>query len=56
MKKTRPHCVLPQLTVMFKIEAEYSYQTFVQGDSEVLQNCQLRQHTKRCKQEKKHIS
>ena len=39
--------VLPQLAVTCKIEAEYSYQTFVLGDSEVLRNRQLRQHAKR---------
>jgi hypothetical protein len=36
--------VLPQLAVTCKIEAECSYQTFVQVDSEVLRNRQLRQH------------
>jgi hypothetical protein len=39
--------VLPQLAVTCKIEAECSYQTFVQVDSEVLRNRQLRQHAKR---------
>ena len=39
--------VLPQLAVTCKIEAECSYQTFVQVDSEVLQNRQLRQHENR---------
>jgi hypothetical protein len=39
--------VLPQLAVTCKIEAERSYQTFVQVDSEVLRNRQLRQHAKR---------
>ncbi len=39
--------VLPQLAVTCKIEAECSYQTFVQFDSEVLRNRQLRQHAKR---------
>ena len=39
--------VLPQLAVTFKIEAECSYQTFVQVDSEVLRNRQLRQHANR---------
>jgi hypothetical protein len=39
--------VLPQLAVKCKIEAECSYQTFVQGDSEVLRNRQLRQHANR---------
>jgi len=39
--------VLPQLAVTSKIEAECSYQTFVQVDSEVLRNRQLRQHAKR---------
>ena len=41
--------VLPQLAVTCKIEAECSYQTFVQVDSEVLQNRQLRQHANRYK-------
>ena len=41
--------VLPQLAVTCKIEAECSYQTFVQVDSFVLRNRQLRQHAKRCK-------
>jgi hypothetical protein len=39
--------VLPQLVVMCKIEAECSYQTFVEVDSEALRNRQLRQHAKR---------
>jgi hypothetical protein len=39
--------VLPQLAVTSKIEAECSYQTFVQVDSVVLRNRQLRQHAKR---------
>jgi hypothetical protein len=39
--------VLPQLAVTFKTEAECSYQTFVQVDSEVLRNRQLRQHANR---------
>lgn len=39
--------VLPQLAVTYKIEAECYYQTFVQGDSSVLRNRQLRQHAKR---------
>ena len=39
--------VLPQLAVTCKIEAECYYQTFVQIDSEVLRNRQLRQHAKR---------
>lgn len=39
--------VLPQLAVTCKIEAECSYQTLVQVDSEVLRNRQLRQHAKR---------
>ena len=39
--------VLPQLAVTCKIEAECSYQTFVQVDNEVLRNRQLRQHAKR---------
>ena len=36
--------VLPQLAVTCKIEAECSYQTFVQVYSEVLRNRQLWQH------------
>jgi len=39
--------VLPQLAVKCKIEAECYYQTFVQVDSEVLRNRQLRQHANR---------
>jgi hypothetical protein len=39
--------VLPQLAVTCKIEAECSYQTFVQFDSEVLRNRHLRQAEKR---------
>lgn len=39
--------VLPQLAVTCKIVAECTYQTFVQIDSEVLRNRQLRQHAKR---------
>jgi hypothetical protein len=42
--------VLPQLAVTCKIEAECSYQTFVQIDSEVLRNRQLRQHANRYRQ------
>ena len=42
--------VLPQLAVTCKIEAECSYQTFVQVDSEVLRNRQLRQHANRWQQ------
>ncbi|MFN9798933.1 MAG: hypothetical protein ACK54P_02845, partial [Bacteroidota bacterium] len=41
------HSVLPQLPMTCKIEAECSYQTFVQFDSVVLLNHQLRQHAKR---------
>ena len=44
---TGGNSVLPQLAVTCKIEAECSYQTFVQVDSEVLRNRQLRQHAKR---------
>ena len=40
--------VLPQLAVTCKIEAECSYQTFVQVDSLVLRNPLLRQAPKRC--------
>ena len=39
--------VLPQLAATCKIEAECFYQTFLQVDSEVLRNRQLRQHAKR---------
>lgn len=39
--------VLPQLAVTCKIEAECFYQTFVQVDSEMFRNRQLRQHAKR---------
>ena len=39
--------VLPQLAVTCKIAAECFYQTFVQVDSEVLRNRQLRQHANR---------
>lgn len=47
-KKARTaNSVLPQLAVTYKIEAEYSSQTFVQGDGEVLRNRQLRQHANR---------
>jgi hypothetical protein len=42
--------VLPQLAVTYKIEAECSYQIFVQVDSEVLRNRQRRQHAKRFRQ------
>ena len=45
--------VLPQLAVTCKIEAECSYQTFVQVDSEVLRNRQLRQHANRYAQAEK---
>ena len=47
---TGGNSVLPQLAVTCKIEAECSYQTFVQVDSEVLRNRQLRQHAKRYSQ------
>jgi len=43
--------VFPHLAVTRKIEAECHYQTFVQVDSEVLRNGQLRQHAKRYGQE-----
>jgi len=39
--------VLPQLAVTCKLGAECYYQTFVQVDSEVLRNRQLRQHANR---------
>jgi hypothetical protein len=42
--------VLPQLAVTCKIEAEYSYQTSVQVDSEVLRNRHLRVAAKRWQQ------
>jgi len=42
--------VLPQLAVTCKIEAECYYQSFVQVDSVVLRNRQLRQHAKRYSQ------
>ena len=41
------NCVLPQLAVKCKIEAECFYQTFVQVDSSVLRNRPLRQHANR---------
>lgn len=44
--------VLPQLAVTCNIEAECSYQTFVQVESEVLRNRQLRQHAERCEKTK----
>jgi len=46
---TGGNSVLPQLAVTCKIEAKCSYQTFMQFDSEVLRNRQLRQHAKRYK-------
>jgi hypothetical protein len=46
-ESTTANSVLPQLAVTCKIEAECSYQTFVQVDSGVLQNRQLRQHANR---------
>lgn len=46
-RKTTANSVLPQLAMTCKIQAECSYQTFVQVDSEVLRNRQLRQHAKR---------
>jgi hypothetical protein len=49
-RTTGYNSVLPQLAVTCKIEAECSYQTFVQVDSEVLRNRQLRQHAKRYRQ------
>lgn len=49
-RKAAHNSVLPQLAVTCKIEAECYYQTFVQVDSEVLRNRQLRQHAKRYKQ------
>jgi hypothetical protein len=39
--------VLPQLAVTCKIVVGCTYQTFVQVDSEVLRNRQLRQHANR---------
>jgi len=41
------NCVLPQLAVTCKIEAECCYKIFVLGDSEVFRNRQLRQHANR---------
>ena len=46
-KQRTANCVLPQLAVTCKTEAECYYQTFVLGDSEVLRNRKLRQHAKR---------
>lgn len=46
-KEYAANIVLPQLAVTCKIEAECIYQTFVQVDSEMLRNRQLRQHAKR---------
>ena len=48
--------VLPQLAVTCKIEAECSYQTFVQVDSKVLRNRQLRQHARDNKKAHDHPS
>jgi hypothetical protein len=42
--------VLQQLAVTCKIEAECTYQSFVQVDSEVHPNRQLRQHVNRYSQ------
>jgi hypothetical protein len=36
-----------QLAAKFKIEVEYYYEIFVQVDSKMLQNRQLRQHANR---------
>ena len=44
-RRPAANSVVPQLAVTCKIEAECYYQTFVQVDSEVLRNRQLRQHT-----------
>jgi hypothetical protein len=49
MNRTVHNSVLHQLAVTCNTEAECSYQTFVQVDSEVLRNRQLRQHAKRYK-------
>ena len=46
-RRPAANSVLPQLAVTCKIEAECSYQTFEQLDSEVLRNRQLRQHANR---------
>ena len=46
-KCTAGNSVLPQLAVTCKIETKCYYQTFVQVDSAVLRNRQLRQHAKR---------
>ncbi|HBI02342.1 MAG TPA: hypothetical protein DDY18_12050 [Flavobacterium sp.] len=48
--RTTANSVLPQLAVKCRIEAECYYQTFVQVDSVVLRNRQLRQHAKRYRQ------
>ena len=49
-RRPAANSVLPQLAVTCKIKAKCSYQTFVQVDSEVLRNRQLRQHAKRWQQ------
>ena len=49
-RRSTGNSVLPQLAETCKIEAECSYQTFVQVDSEVLRNRQLRQHATRYRQ------
>jgi len=46
-RRAADNSVLPQLAVTCKIEAECCYKIFVLGDSEVLQNRQLRQHANR---------
>jgi len=46
-RTTGYNSVLPQLEVTCKIETDCYYQIFVQVDSEVLQNRQLRQHANR---------
>lgn len=43
-RRPTANSVLPQLAVTCKIETVCCYQTFVQVDSEVLRNRQLRQH------------
>ena len=49
-RRPAANSVLPQLAVTCKIEAECFYQTFVQVDSEVFRNRQLRQHANRWQQ------
>lgn len=48
MNQAAGNSVLPQLAVSCNIEAKCYYQTFVQVDSEILRNRQLRHHANRC--------